>query len=693
MDYRLLFKESNEEARERYELAIDRIRQMKDEHVKDNYDDYFKKVSAFILQIDKLWTMVQTGELKDKTLEELQKLNRELYEDILPDNYEVSYANPAYAAQKLGVDNGRLLSFMYMEIRGMIIYAYESRLTEITILCELFIEVYNWFEDEDEPDAEEIRKILYWFISDYADVMVEYGIREIIDPELSFAKDIIMNSDLSDVSYLYKFGEYISENEIKTAQFLSKLSKEDIDKMAYTYVEGFRKGFELANKPLAKKKTVNIRYTLGFERIVKSAIEQFAKLGLDVVMYRSPVNSSNKNTYVRTGYSAISPNKQMDYDHRNDNALYFDKAFMERKLGVIKCAYEKYKELAYVHAGPAVMEIFGETPFEPINKKECFTLDEKQQKLLVNYRSENQKIVNEYIKGEERSFTIIAYPIPEIGDKFEEIFAETVRINTLDYERYCKVQENIIDALNEADYVYVEGSGENKTKINVNLLELKNKETETLFENCLADVNIPLGEVFTSPKLTGTNGILNVSEVYLKDIKFINLTITFKDGMIQDYTCDNFETEEENKELIKQVILNNHDTLAIGEFAIGTNTTAYVMANKYDIVYKLPILIVEKMGPHFAVGDTCYTWSEDIKVYNPDGKEIIAKDNEVSIARKEDIKKAYYGCHTDITIPYDEIAEITAVKKDGSRITIIKDGRFVLEGTELLNEPFNEQNR
>ena len=31
------------------------------------------------------------------------------------------------------------------------------------------------------------------------------------------------------------------------------------------------------------------------------------------------------------------------------------------------------------------------------------------------------QMINEYIKGEERSFTIIAYPIPEIGDRFEEI--------------------------------------------------------------------------------------------------------------------------------------------------------------------------------------------------------------------------------------------------------------------------------
>ena len=114
------------------------------------------------------------------------------------------------------------------------------------------------------------------------------------------------------------------------------------------------------------------------------------------------------------------------------------------------------------------------------------------------------------------------------------------------------------------------------------------------------------------------------------------------------------------------------------------------MANQYDIVYKLPILIVEKMGPHFAVGDTCYSHSEDIRLYNPDGKEIVAKDNECSLLRSVDESKAYFNCHTDITIPYDEIAEITAIHPDGSQVTIIKDGRFVLPGCEILNKPFEK---
>jgi hypothetical protein len=76
--------------------------------------------------------------------------------------------------------------------------------------------------------------------------------------------------------------------------------------------------------------------------------------------------------------------------------------------------------------------------------------------------------------------------------------------------------------------------------------------------------------------------------------------------------------------------------------------------------------------------------------YNPDGKAIIARDNEISIKRKTEPDKAYFSCHTDITIPYDELGEITVVSEDGSTATIIRDGRFVLPGTEELNKPMDE---
>ena len=128
----------------------------------------------------------------------------------------------------------------------------------------------------------------------------------------------------------------------------------------------------------------------------------------------------------------------------------------------------------------------------------------------------------------------------------------------------------------------------------------------------------------------------------------------------------------------------------MGECAIGTNTTAYAAAYRFGILDRLPILIAEKTGPHFAVGDTCYARDEENRVYNPDGREIIAKENSVTACRKKDPEKAYFGCHMDITIPYEELGEFTAVKKDGTRIPILSKGRFVLEGTQILNKPLDD---
>lgn len=663
---------------ERYEIATSRIREIINEDtVSEPFKSFFCKASEFICKIDDLNSIIKSGEINDFSLDRLKELNKSLFEEIYSENYEESFANPEYAVKTLGEEYGKILCYIYTKNRGMIRNVYMGRLEEVVLQMELFTQIYNYFEDVEQLEYDNVYETVYSYEKDNTEIFTDLMIEDRINPDNKFAVDIVMNSDLNDLRYLYKYGEHVGFNELKMAEFLNSLSQEEIDRLAKVYTEGYRIGFINTGKDISKKGTVDIRYSLGFERIIRSAIFNFKKMGLEPVIYQ-------------VGYTTTSPNRQYAYDHRYDDALYLDKAYIKRKLEVSRHAYESRKQLAGKMAGPAVIEIFGETPFEPENKKQAYALSEEQQKLKSEYITEYQTMVQEYIKGDERSFTIIAFPIPEFGDDFEQMFKETVKINTLDSEIYGKVQQNIIDALDQAEYVKVLGKGDNKTNMKVQMHDLKNPLKETNFENCLADVNIPLGEVFTSPKLKGTEGILHVSQVYLNDLKYNDLQITFEDGKIKDYTCNNFDTEEENKKFIKQNVMFNHETLPIGEFAIGTNTTAYMVAKKYHVVYKLPILIVEKMGPHFAVGDTCYSFEEDIKTYNPDGKEIVARENEVSALRKTDIKKAYFGCHTDITMPYDELGEITAVRKDGSKITIIKDGRFVLEGTELLNEPLEE---
>ncbi len=700
MDYRILWKQDNEDVMERWTLSMERIRQIPSENrVKEPFGSYFVSVAAFICEIGRLAERLgavpglESQDLRDpfqgKSLEELKEENHRLYADILPDHYETSYGNPAYAVKCLGEDYGKLLSFLYAEIRGSIIFAFESRLWDITVINETFIEIYNLFE-EGIPKAQAVKDVLYWYVSDYADKTVVYRTRETLDPSLSFAKDIIMEQDLSDLRYLYRFGEYISQTELTLAAFLNSLPQETIDKMANTYTEGFRKGFQVMGRDLSIKKTVAIHYELGFERMIKKAIENFRAMGLEPILFRTPAQIINRNPGKRSGYSGASANKQYDYDHRYDSALYMGSALKERKLAMIRTALETYRTLAADYAGPAVMETFGEEEFDPVNKKEAYSFNRHQEEVSIAYANEYRQLLDQYEPGEETSYTIIAFPKPEIGPRFEEIFEETIAINTLDYELYRDMQQVLIDTLDTAEYVTIKGKGANKTDLRIHLHTLENPEKQTNFENCVADVNIPVGEVFTSPVLEGTEGILNVSQVYIGDIQFRDLSVRFEKGRTAEYTCRNFEEEKENKALVKQVIMGNHDSVPMGEFAIGTNTTAYAMARKYNIFSKLPILIAEKMGPHFAVGDTCYSWSEDAPMYNPDGKEMIARDNEVSVLRKTDISKAYFNCHCDITIPYDELEEIAAVGPDGSRSVILKDGRFVLKGTEPLNDPLDE---
>ena len=690
MGNRELFQEENEAVRERLELSFARIAEICEEQVvSEQFQPFFARTASFLLMIKELLEDIQHNAYQGASLEALKEQNSRLYEDILPGHYENSYANPRYATEQLGEEYGKMCAFLYKELRGNIVYAYEYRLEALTIRNELFIQIYNCFE-EGLPQPKEIRDILYWFVSDYSDVITEYRVREQVDTDLRFARDIIMESDLSDVRYLYRFGEYITENEIGAARFLNTLPEEEIQRMADVYTEGYRVGFVKAGKNLSQKETVEIRYHLGFERIVRRAIENFEKMGLKPSIFRCAVDVvSGRGGMV--GFEGASANKQYWYDHKDDKALFLDKAYVKRRLCVLENAYEKYKEKAAKYAGPAVIEIFGEKPFVPEVKKEAYKLSEKQQKLAVELANASSALIDRYIHGDERSFTIIAFPMPEIGEPYEEIFREIIRINTLDYELYEDVQQTLINALDEGDYVWVRGCNGNVTDFKVNLYKLTDPAKQSIFENCVADVNIPVGEVFTSPVLAGTNGVLHVSDVYLNELRYQQLKLTFEDGMVRDYSCANFDSEEENRRYIKENLLHHHDTLPIGEFAIGTNTTAYVVTRKYQLGSIMPILIAEKMGPHFAVGDTCYSWEEEVKVYNPDGKEVVARENEVSCKRKEDVSKAYFNCHTDITIPYDELGSIDVVRKDGSMVRVIEDGRFVLEGTEVLNEPFDRE--
>ena len=693
MKYRELHREDNDACAERNVLVRERILTiLTEESVRLPFRDYFAAMAHFILLTEDVFEKAQSGWFLSAGEEELQALNGRLYGDILPENYDNGFFSPVFAVSKFGAEEGKILSMLASELRDLIPWAMEERHMDMTALEELFVEVYNLYErpEEELPAAARAKALhdaIYYYEFDYCDRLLPARIRESLSPEADFGASLIREADLTDLRYLYRFGEYISESELRTAAFLNSLPEETVKGMADTFTEGFRRAFEVSGRSFAKKSTVQIRYHLGFERMMRYAAENFEKMGLTAVFPRIAWESMNRTVSRAGGYCGEPANRQYEYDHRYDNSVYLDKGFKERKLTVLRTAYEDFKDAAGAYAGPAVMETFGEKAFSPENRKEAAELTEKQEKLSLEYSSEARQVINRYIPEEETSFTIIAFPLPEIGEDFECIFQETIRINTLDNGRWSAIQQKIIEALDGGDWAEIRGRGGNRTNLKVALAPLSDGAAQTRFENCTADMNIPVGEVFTSPVLQGTDGLLHVQQVYINGYQFKDLEIRFENGRTVSGTCANFEREEENRKLVKQVIFANHDSLPMGEFAVGTNTTAYAAALRYGIQDKFPILIAEKTGPHFAVGDTCYSWMEDVPVHNPDGREMIAKENEISRCRKTDPGKAYFNCHTDITIPYSELDTVEAVSDNGTRTAIIAGGRFVLPGTEELNAP------
>ena len=275
---------------ERYSLAKGRISEIcTEDTVRQPFADFFRKTAGFLKK---------TGEIlerqtEDLTLEEYQKENRELYEELFPENYGTSYGNPAYAQEMLG-EYGKPFTFLFAELRGSIPYAYEKKWWDYIVGAELFLEIHSAFCEEEIPSVKNVQEILRSYVNDYCQDMMEQRIAEGVDPGRDFAVRIVMDSDLDDLRYLYRYGEYVSSNETGVAMFLAGLSQDEIDSMARTYTEGYRIGFINGRKDISKKKTVNIRYNLGFERMVRTAVLQFRQMGLEPVIYRHASHAVNR---------------------------------------------------------------------------------------------------------------------------------------------------------------------------------------------------------------------------------------------------------------------------------------------------------------------------------------------------------------------------------------------------------------
>lgn len=673
----------NKRIRKRYNKGLRTIRkileetdQMKTTADMKEYARFFKKVAAFILKMASYERALNLSYVRKKSFAALKKENRELYRELLGNNYRTSYANPSYCASLFGKEIGPLLSYFYCFYRHYVSYAPKHLVFKMEKYNRAFIKVYRYVKDG-KVYPHELKKLVTapQRMSKYDEFRRVF--KSQFDPGFKFYRDIAEQSDLSDLRYLFRYDKYISGYEIRTAKFLAAYSLDKIRKLAKQVVDAYITGSIKNGRDISKKKTVLLIYHAGQERIAKQLIKDLKRRGLDAAVLN--VRSTR-------------PNKQYTYDHRFDDALVLDDEYSSALIRDFERAAKSCKRLYTRCSGIVLLDQFGEKQFVPEQKQGYITFSPEKQQLFQMHQSSIVQAQERYFSRRNITFTVVSLPSPEIGGNFRKIFEDILEINMLETEVYEPIQQVIIDALDKATYVHVKGRGKNKTDIKVKMQSLRNPKKHTNFVNCGADINIPVGEVYTSPQLKGTNGTLHYNEVFLRGLRYVDLRFRIRDGFVESYSCKNFKQAKQNRKYIQENLLFPHHTLPIGEFAIGTNTLAYVIAKRHKIMDVLPVLIMEKMGPHFALGDTCFSLSEDIPVYNElDKKEVTARENAKTALRKKDMSKAYTHRHEDITLPYESIKFITAVTRTGKRIHIIRDGRFVLAGTEFLNEPFKRK--
>lgn len=384
---------------ERFGLAAERIREIAQRPaVSAPFDAWFRDAASYILKITEIRELLRSGRWDMLTEERMREINRGLYAGILPEAYASSWGSPEYSVQTLGEECGRILCFLYSELMGLAAYVFEDRMEAVTVHMEVFIELYNRFEEKAVPSYRELQQILYWFESDYCDLFAAGRVLQEIDPEENNVARLIAAREPEDLRYLYRYGEYITDREISLARELGRMEPDDIRRMASDFTESCC-GRLSGGEALRKGAAVGLRYHIGAERLVEAAAEHLTGMGLRTVLLRRAVCIVNRHGAASEGYAGAEPNRQFRYDHREDAALYLDRKFADRRLGVIKSTYEDHRELSEAFAGTIIMETETDEPFIPAEHPAAYRLSNRQREILAGMDAAEALLRETYLPG------------------------------------------------------------------------------------------------------------------------------------------------------------------------------------------------------------------------------------------------------------------------------------------------------
>ncbi|MCD6322749.1 MAG: aminopeptidase [Clostridiales bacterium] len=631
---------------------------MENKELQERFDAFWKSCN------DKLSIAqrIRQDYAKYRTLEQNKIFFKEMAED-----YEHNFSNAEYL-HELGFPDVDLLSVIYRVFDRSLRNVMLNRPIFVWNKSDLLLALSVFFKDLDR------NKLQSAFDKQCCLTQIQVEDSRMLESStiINGFNRTLESANGMEFDWMAGYGVYISPLEQDMCKFWYSLSELTLDRIATHIVDAFFHGFISQSRSIDNRTNVRLMYAIGQEALAQRVVELFRNRGFEPIILQP---------------SSSAYSEQCIEDHKYDFSAYIISTCYEGQSSAYSLATERYRDYIQNTCGFIRIGTFGKRTNMVASGTNAYKPGAQTLKLYGEMLAKNRSIEAGILKPDRLSFCSIVFPDKRVGKDFKAIFDSFYKLNTEESKPYELIQNELIDILDKCDSVRLVGMNGNRTDMTVNMMQLKDKTSQTKFLNCGGDINVPHGEMFTTPLLTGTDGILNVNEIYLRGKFYKNLTLTFKDGHVTDYSCNNFEDSEENRRYIFENLLNNTENAPIGELSIGTNTLAYKTAQEYSLFSCLPILLAEKMGPHIAIGDPCFARGEDSAVYNIyDGKEMVARENEITANRAQN-PDCYVNFHTDITIPFNEMGLFAGVNlKTGEEHIIIKNGRFVPEAAHKLNE-------
>ncbi len=322
--------------KERYELTLERIREVENESLRDSaLTDYFQTAARFLLQVEALRVFSEEELRKGRSFREMVRRYGVLFRDLLPGAYEESYVNPVYASARLGDGFGKILSFLFYEMKSLAYFAYENKWQDMLIRMELFLQIHAAFSCEEKetgglPAYETVREIIYWFVMDYAETAAEKHIA-----------DLVKCADQGSVMEIF--------------------------------------------------------YELGLEDTAEELGRKLQVAGVRAMPVLVNFSILNAKWLWEDNWDEEEGLSQCVYDHREDMALFLDKGYVNRQLEVLRSVLERNKGNIGDVEGVVVLRRRLEEG-RIIGERNVLHLGEGQRQLREKYCSKIRALQKTYLK-------------------------------------------------------------------------------------------------------------------------------------------------------------------------------------------------------------------------------------------------------------------------------------------------------